>query len=66
MTEPKLQAWLCEVCGSRGCVEYEEHADVFTVLNAIGNDHGRYSEGCQKENGTGWIRVQNEAWVVGR
>lgn len=54
------QAWWCEDCGARGYVDHDEHAGVYEVLHAIGDDHREKREGkCDGMH----IRVQNEAWV---
>lgn len=56
----KRQAWWCEGCGARGYVDYEPHADAWSVFTAILRDHHQRSPECNQADE---IRVQNEAWV---
>jgi hypothetical protein len=42
----KIQPWSCEQCQQEGTVQFDEHADVFTVANLIEDDHKRVSPNC--------------------
>jgi len=42
----KPQLWYCERCGVLGAVMYELHADVMSVVHAMGDHHREASPGC--------------------
>jgi len=52
------QEWHCEACDTRGVVEYQPHADVYTVVYAIADDHRDRSPNCTASVRT--IRIIND------
>ena len=56
-TTEKLK-WFCEGCKVRGEIEYEQHADVMTVVHLVGDSHRHASPNCH--NPTARVRILNE------
>ena len=54
----KKQKWFCEVCRTRGEIEYEEHAGVLSVVYLLGDAHMKARPNCN--NPTTRVRVLNE------
>jgi hypothetical protein len=50
------QSWYCEACQTEGSVPFEEHTDVYTVVNSLRDDHAAQSPSC--ESGTFRMRVR--------
>jgi hypothetical protein len=53
----KTQQYFCPACRYAGAVEHEEHADVYTVINLMEDDHKRNRPHC--EQGVRGMRVRN-------
>jgi hypothetical protein len=53
----KKQEYFCQGCRYAGVVEHEEHADVYTVINLIEDDHKRNSPACDQDIRS--MRVRN-------
>lgn len=54
--------WRCEVCGTKGSVQYPKHAGVFEVVWQIDDAHRSLSPECP--NGYRGIRVSLEPFEV--
>ena len=55
------QEWFCDDCGSNGSVEIDEHADVYSVVNLIDDDHRRTAPACLTP--VDRVRVVNRGFV---
>ena len=42
----KVQMWWCERCGALGAVLHEDHADVMSVVYALGGQHAKTTPQC--------------------
>ena len=48
MKYTRWQNWYCESCGAQGSVPFEEHEDVYSVVNKLDADHEKKTrENCQ-------------------
>jgi len=50
------QPWFCEGCQIGHTVRISKHADVYTVINKLRDDHVKQSPACT--SGTGLIRAR--------
>ncbi len=53
----KKQHWFCENCNTKGCVNYEQGEDLYSVVNKITQKHKSVSSNC--ETGVSLVRVVN-------
>lgn len=51
-----IQQWCCDNCGVSGSVAHLKHADVYTVFNALKDDHNEKSPACGRDTK---LRVRN-------
>lgn len=52
-----IQQYFCPACSYAGTIEHEEHADVYTVINQLEDDHKRNRPQC--DQGVRGMRVRN-------